>query len=132
MRIVITRWGLDAYLALLHGGVFTQAAYWQVLRPDILRLRGWPTDPWFREARSWGPARDRPNTDVPQGYKMKWHNLGNGNVQLRLCVGLVEGSAYLCHAYVKTSAELDRREAAKLKMRISLIHAGTYQSRGEL
>ena len=63
---------------------------------------------------------------------MKWHNFGNGNVQLRLCVALVDGDAYLCHAYVKTSPAQDRRRAASLKHKILLIQRGHHVERGEL
>jgi hypothetical protein len=130
LRIVITRWGLDAYLELLHKGVFDRALYRKELRPDILKLRAWPHDDAFQHAKFWGPADD--GSVVPDGYKMKWHNFGNGNVQLRLCVGLVGGDAYLCHAFVKTSPDQDKREAAKLRKRISLIRDGNFDWRGEL
>lgn len=132
MRIVITRWGLDAYLDLLHRGVFDRDLYYEVLRPDILRLRNRVADATFENPKFWGPALDRQNSPVTDGYKMKWHSFGNGNVQLRLCVGLVGGDAFLCHAYVKTSGAQDMRMAAALKDRLGLIRAGQHQERGEL
>ena len=66
------------------------------------------------------------------GYKMKWHNIGPGQAQLRLCVAMVQGHAYLCHAYVKDSDAKDKREAAKLMYRIDQIEQGHYQMRGKL
>jgi hypothetical protein len=63
---------------------------------------------------------------------MKWHNFGNGNVQLRLCVGLVRGDAYLCHAYVKTSPAQDKRMAGSLKDKLSMIRSGLHDERGGL
>mgnify|MGYP000996428208 CR=1 FL=1 len=63
---------------------------------------------------------------------MKWHNFGNGQVQLRLCVALVSGNAHLCHAYVKTSDAQDKRMAGSLKDKIELIGAGLHDVRGEL
>jgi hypothetical protein len=132
VRIVITRWGLDAYLDLLHRGVLDRALYYEVLRPDIVRLRRRTDDPKFREPKFWGPAIDRSDREVEDGWKMKWHNFGSGSVQLRLCVGLVGDDAYLCHAYVKTSAAQDKRMAGSLKDKIGLIRAGRHHERGEL
>lgn len=62
---------------------------------------------------------------------MKWHNIGAGKVQLRLCVAMT-GQAFLCQAYVKNSPSIDKRESAKLKSRINLIALGKYQYRGML
>lgn len=132
MRIVITRWGLDSYLDLLHHGVLDRALYYEVLRPDILRLRNTATDLNFRESKFWGPAIDRKGSAVKDGWKMKWHNFGNGNAQLRLCVALVGDDAYLCHAYVKTSGPQDKRMAGSLKDKIGLIRTGRHDERGEL
>ena len=129
---MITRWVLDAYLNLLDSGVFSRALYFEALRSDILRLRNLVGDPKFRDAKFWGPAIDRRGRAVPDGWKMKWHNFGNGNVQLRLCVGLVGADAYLCHAYVKTSAAQDKRMAGSLKDKIDLIRAQRHDERGEL
>lgn len=132
MRIVITRWGLDSYLDLLHSGVLDRALYYEVLRPDVLRLRDRVNDPKFKEAKFWGPAIDRKDREVEDGWKMKWHNFGNGNVQLRLCVGLVGDDAFLCQAYVKTSAAQDKRMAGSLKEKLALIRTERHDERGEL
>ena len=132
MRIVITGWALDSYLELLHGGVIDRDLYRETLRPDCQRLRNLQTDPKFKDPHFWGPAIDRQQKKIASGFKMKWHNIGNGSVQLRLCVALVGGDAYLCHAYVKTSPQQDRRKAALLKNRVQLIQQGTYDLRGEL
>ena len=132
MRIVITRWGLDSYLDLLHRGVFDSAEYWDVLRPNILKLRDYPDDTLFKKSGSWGPATDRGGKRIKDGWKMKWHNIGNGKVQLRLCIGLVNGDAFLCHAYSKTSPPMDKRMAAKLKERLRLIRLDQHDERGEL
>lgn len=135
MRIVITRWGLDAYLGHLHGGLFDRATYRAILRPDILLLQGLlagSPHPKFQNSRFWGPAQDRKGLVIADGYKMKWHNFGNGNVQLRLCVALVGGDAFLCQAYIKTSPVQDKLMAASLKDKIALIRAGNFDERGEL
>lgn len=67
---------------------------------------------------------------IPKGFKMKWHNVGTGNIQLRLCVALVGQDAWLCHGYAKTSPQGDLREAAKLKERIRLIENGRVAIKG--
>ena len=135
MRIIITRWGLDSYLEHQKSGLFNLATYRDVLRPDILLLRtllsGSP-DSKFQNAKFWGPAIDRKGHAVPDGYKMKWHNFGNGNVQFRLCVAVINDDAYLCHAYAKTSQARDHLMAGSLKDKIKLIRDGTYDVRGEL
>jgi hypothetical protein len=95
-------------------------------------LRTRTTDPKFSDPRFWGPALARRNKPVTDGWKMKWHNFGNGNVQLRLCVALLDGDAYLCQAYAKTSPTQDQRMAASLKDRIELIRAGRHDERGVL
>lgn len=48
MQVVITQWGLDSYLELKHGRVFSPAEYWGEIRPDVLRLKVFPDDPKFR------------------------------------------------------------------------------------
>ncbi|NOY90818.1 MAG: hypothetical protein GXP55_06360 [Deltaproteobacteria bacterium] len=132
MRIVITRWGLDSYLDLLHRGVLDAALYRRVLRPDILLLRERNAQPKFKKPKFWGPAIDLRGRAVGDGWKMKWHNFGPHNVQLRLCIALIEADSYLCHAYVKNSGSQDKRMAASLKDKIQLIRRLQHDERGEL
>jgi hypothetical protein len=66
------------------------------------------------------------------GYKMKWHQLGPGNVQLRLPVMSFTRSAFLCEAYVKSNAATDQRKMARFKTHMNLISQGRYPYRGEL
>lgn len=63
---------------------------------------------------------------------MKWHNIGPGNIQLRLLVVITNNTAYLCNAYVKDNVNTDFREMAKLKIKIQLIKEGKFTSRGRL
>jgi hypothetical protein len=53
-------------------------------------------------------------------------------VQLRLLIAIIDETAYLCNAYVKTDAKTDFREMAKLKTKIKLIKEGNYTFRGRL
>lgn len=69
---------------------------------------------------------------IRHGYKMKWHNVGPGGVQLRLLVAIVDEKAYLCNAYVKDNENTDFREMAKLKIKIQLINEGKFTFRGRL
>jgi len=63
---------------------------------------------------------------------MKWHQVGNGKVQLRLPVGIIGAVSYLCEAYVKADEKVDKRKLAKFKVHLDLIRQGRYISRGEL
>ncbi len=134
MEVVITEWGLDSYLDLKHQGTFTVTEYQKFIRPDVELLKeGLPfRHPKFRNSHFWGPAQDINGVEIPCGYKMKWHNLGNGKNQLRLTVCTVNDKAYLCHAYIKTSDSQDKRFSARLKNRIEDIRHGNFVIRGYL
>lgn len=131
MRILITEWALDAYLEMVERD-FTEAEYWTILRPDIERLRDYPTDPFFQLEKRWSPAQTGRGADVESGFKMKWHNLGPGKIQLRLCVAIIGDEAWLCHAYSKTDPRLDHRNGVKLVDRIQSIRDGHAVIRGEI
>lgn len=126
MEIIITDWALSSYLKLKHGGVFTEEEYRKVLRPDTLLLREFPDHPKFGSSNFWGPATRKGGARVPNGYKLKWRQIGPGRVQLRVCVAILDDLAYLCQGYVKGSQAKDHREAAKLNDRITQIIAGNY------
>lgn len=131
MDIVITEWALDAYLDLKHRNVFDVQYYKNTIRPDVELLRSFPSDPKFGLSKFWSPF-------VTHGFKMKWHQVGHGRVQLRLLVAVMqapgdaENRAYLCRAYVKKGPTDDAREGAKLKRHINLISTGRYSFRGTL
>ena len=131
--VVITEWALDSYLNLKHAHVFTDQEYWTVLRPDVELLRtGIPSaEPKFALPTFWGPAKQG-STVLPGGYKMKWRNLGPGQVQLRLPVMAGQRTAFLCEAYVKSSDAVDQRKLAVFKTRMNLISQGRYIHRGTL
>lgn len=126
MDIVITDWGLQAYLNLKHRRVFTPTEYKTIIRPDVELLRDdQRRDPKFQTPRFWSPV-------FQYGYKMKWHNVGPGQVQLRLPVAILNGSAFLCSAYVKASTHGEKRELAKFKHHVNLISSGQYKRAGLL
>jgi len=67
-RIIITEWALASY-GDLHGRYFSTHDYRTKLRPDILRLRTFPSDPRFNQSKFWGPAKRGSDTvpkDSPQ------------------------------------------------------------------
>lgn len=131
--VVITEWALDSYLNLKHRQVFTDADYWNTLRPDVELLKtGIPSsEPKFQNSGFWGPAKQG-SAVLPGGYKMKWHNLGPGQVQLRLPVMAGQRTAFLGEAYVKASAAVDQRKIARFKTHMNLISQGRYAYRGKL
>lgn len=63
---------------------------------------------------------------VNDGYKMKWHNIGSGRVQLRLAVALIDRRAFLCNWYVKR----DKKAVLKLKAKIQKIRENNFVERG--
>ena len=111
MTIVITEWALQAYTDRLGGACS--------LMPNI----GADSAPMLNGSRCFltirnsqfellGAGADRSKKNVPDGYKMKWHNIGPGKNQLRLAVALINGNAYLCQAYVKNNAWVNPTNAA--------------------
>ncbi len=132
MDIIITQWALDSYLNFRQGMVFSDQEYKQVIRPDVLRLLVYPNDPKFTLSKFWSPATVGGGVIIADGYKMKWHQVGTGLVQLRLMVGIVGGQAYLCEAYVKRDDKFDKRMMAKFKTYLDLIRKGRFITRGKL
>jgi hypothetical protein len=134
MEVIITEWGLQSYIDLKSRGIFNDRDYKMILRPDAELLKtDDPFDlnhPKFSNPKFWGPAIFRGNV-LRNGYKMKWHNIGPGRVQLRLCVVFSRNQAYLCNAYVKDDKS-EAREMARLKIKIQKVEDGTYVYRGNL
>lgn len=132
MEIIITEWALDSYLELKHAKTFSDEEYLKIIRPDVLRLQVYPNDPKFKQNKFWSPAQDRNSSVIPDGFKMKWHQIGNGRIQLRLTVGILEKECFLCQAYVKKDDKVDKRKLAAFKGYLELIRKGCYTIRGKL
>ena len=140
MDVIITEWAKQTYLELRDAQVFSREDYKHTLRPDAELLKQYPQDPKFSQAKFWGPAVDVANKTIQYGYKMKWHNVGNGKIQLRLLVVIMSSEidnkkaerAFLCESYAKTSHSQDKRQMEKLKIKISRIAQGHYFYRGSL
>jgi hypothetical protein len=136
MQIVLTQWALDSYLDLKHARAFAPSEYREVIRPDVKLLENYPTDPKFSNGKFWSPATLE-RSALSNGYKMKWHNLGERCVQLRLTVGLgfdkeLMNVSLLCHAYVKSDPKFEYRQLLKFKTRLALIRRRQYIERGRL
>lgn len=131
--VIITEWALGSYLDLKSRRAFTDQEYWTVLRPDVELLQtGIPSShPKFANAKFWGPATQC-NVVLPGGYKMKWHQMGPGQIQLRLPVMAGPRKAFLCEAYVKANVATERRQMARFKTQMNLISLGRYIFRGKL
>lgn len=132
MEILITEWALNSYLELKQNRVFSDEEYWMIIRPDVIRLKAYPDDPKFNQGKFWSKAQDRNHERIPDGYKMKWHQVGNGQVQLRLTVGIFGNECILCEAYVKSDDKVDQRKLARFKVYLDLIRQGRYTIRGKL
>lgn len=130
MDVVITAWGLNSYLDLKHAHVFTPEEYWSEIRPDTLLLQLFPDDAKFANQKFWSPAELDGNM-IPDGFKMKWHQVGPGRIQLRLPIGLL-GNAYLCEAYVKNDPKAEKRRLLKFKTHLQLIREGKFHAYGRL
>ncbi len=124
MEVIITEWALNSYLELKAGRAFTAEEYWQKIRPDVLLLKEYPDHPKFGQSNFW-------SQEFPNGYKMKWHQMGDGRVQMRLPVG-VFNFAFLCEAYVKESPKQEARKLARFKTHLQLIRLGRFTERGRL
>lgn len=130
--VIVTEWGLHSYIRLKAKQTFTDAEYWGTIRPDVELLRwGWPppaaTQVKFSNHKFWSQV-------YPDGYKMKWHQMGTGLVQLRLPVMLSAQAreAYLCEAYAKSTPAAEKRNLARFKTHMNLIAQGTFTKRGKL
>ncbi len=131
MDIVITAWALDSYLNLKHTHVFTDQEYKTVIRADVTLLKTYPQDAKFQNSKFWSIATDGKGSKISDGFKMKWHQVGSGKVQMRLPTGLV-ADAYLCEAYVKTDPKKEKRMMAKFKTHLELIRRGQFTECGRL
>jgi len=135
-QIVVTQWALDSYLDMKHAKAFSPTDYREIIRPDVKLLETYPASPKFANGKFWSQAT-QDNNRLPNGYKMKWHNLGEQRVQLRLTVGLgfdkeLSDTALLCHAYVKTDPKFEYRQLLRFKTRLELIRKREYIERGRL
>ena len=132
MDIMITQWALDSYLELKHKLIFDEKTYKEIIRPDVLLLGDFPHHPKFGQGKFWSVAQDKSGKVIANGYKMKWHQMGNGLVQVRLAVGIFDNECFLCEAYVKANESQEHRKLAVFKRQLSLIQNKQYIICGRL
>lgn len=128
MDIVITQWALDSYLDLRHENVFTKNEFDNKIKLDVRLLIAYPGHPKFKNGKFWSSV-SYIGYGLGGGFKMKWHQVGNGRVQLRLPVAVFD-RAYLCEGYVKKNDKVDKRKLARFKTHLQLIQEKNYQQRG--
>lgn len=131
MEVVISEWALNSYLDLRQRRVFSDQEYRAVIRPDVLLLRNYPNETRFGLQQFWSIAECPPGRKIPDGFKMKWDQLGSGKVELRLPVAIVT-NAILCEAYVKRGSKEEQRKLARFKTHLQLIRMGKLKERGRL
>lgn len=107
MDIVITEWALDSCLNLKHEKAFSDSDYKNILLPNVEMLRGGlpSAHAEFQNPKFWGPATDSSGNTIQYGYKMEWHNIGSGRVQLRLGVVILQRKSFLCQGYIEVFYE---------------------------
>lgn len=132
MNIIITQWALDSYLELTHAKVFSPDEYRSIIRPDVMLLKSFPHNPKFSQGKFWSAAQDMSRQIIPNGFKMKWHQIGSGLVQLRATVGIFDNDCFLCEAYVKQNDKYDKRKLTRFKTFLQLIKDDRYIIRGAL
>jgi len=120
---------LDSYLDLKHKNVFNQVEFDKRIKPDVKLLKHYPHDPKFENGKFWSPANDGSGRVIPAGFKMKWHQVGNGKVQLRLPIAVIN-PGFLCEGYVKSNNKVDKRMMARFKTHIQLLRQGQFISCG--
>lgn len=101
------------------------------IQPDVKLLTVFPKDPKFRNGKFWSTANEGKSKVIPDGYKMKWHQVGSGKVQLRLPVAIIN-QPYICEAYVKSNDKIDKRMMARFKTHLKLIRQGKFVKLGVL
>ncbi len=84
----------------------------------------------FGQGKFWSVAIDSQGQAIADGYKMKWHNMGNGRVNIRLPVAMLS-KAVLCEAYVKNDPKKEKRRLARFKTHVQLVRLGRYTTRGD-
>jgi len=131
MEIVITEWALNSYLDLKHSRSIKNKYYKSTLRPDVILLKDYPKAAKFSNNNFWSIATDGKGSKIDAGFKMKWHQVGDGKVQLRLPVGISK-EAFLCEAYVKSNDKLEKRKMARFKTHLELIKRNTFTECGRL
>lgn len=131
MDLILTNWALDSYQLLINDQhIISKDEFSKVIKLDVLLLKdGYPSPhEKFNQSKFWGEAT-KDDKIIQNAFKMKWRNIGDGKVQLRLCVIILKTNIYICNAYVKNDKS-EPREMAKLKLKIDKINEGKFINLG--
>jgi hypothetical protein len=131
-KIIITKWALDSYLELKHKRTFLDEEFKSTLKPDVLLLRHYPDSPKFKNAKFWGNAKIQGGMPISNGFKMKWHHIGSGQIQLRLSVAMLSSQAILCQAYVKHNEKEDKLQIAIFSLYMDYILKNKHKEVGKI
>ncbi len=131
MDIIITSWALNSYLDLKHSNVINDQNYQNIIRPDIMLLKNYPYEVKFQNSKFWSVVTNQAKIKIVNAFKMKWHNLGDGKIQLRLPVGIF-ANFFLCEAYVKDNPKEEQRKVARFKTHLELIRRKQFTECGRL
>ncbi len=132
MTIKVTQWGLDTYIGLVKKRIILKQDYDRIIRPDALLLKKYPSDPKFQNSNFFHPAGFNNGVMIPNGYKMKWGNIGPGTGELRVCVAILNGIAYICEGYAKTDERQEQRMLIRFQGHIGNIKNNNFTECGEL
>lgn len=131
MDIVNTQWSFDSLRKLINDHAFAKSVYQNLILPDVLLLKLFPKHEKFLNDKFWSFATLNGKI-IKYGFKMKWHNIGNGRVQLRVAIAIINHRIYLCQWYVKSNEKVDQKEMIKLRVKIQKIMQNIYEVRGIL
>ena len=95
-------------------------------------LKNYPNDPKFSNSSFFHPASFNNGAKIPDGYKMKWGKIGPGKIELRVMVAIVNGTAYVCEGYVKSSPLFEQRMLFRFQSHIGNIQKGNVKILGDL
>jgi len=57
-------------------------------------LNEFPQHPKFRQGKFWSGTQDLSGKPIANGFKMKWHQIGTGLIQLRATVGIFDNEFF--------------------------------------
>jgi hypothetical protein len=69
---------------------------------------------------------------ISNGFKMKWHHIGSGQIQLRLSVAMLSSQAILCQAYVKHNEKEDKLQIAIFSLYMDYILKNKHKEVGKI
>ena len=69
---------------------------------------------------------------ISNGFKMKWHHIGSGQIQLRLSIAMISSQAILCQGYIKHNEKEDKLQIAIFSLYMDYILKNKHNEVGKL